>query len=692
LEATFFHNTPCAKPALLLANTGDDEQQSLQEVSSIGAPDLQEDAELWVQVAGADLAITEDECKWWVQALRGLHDLHLASLDRFADYVLRTRVLIHDDGLLVCDALDAALPALRWPKYAGEFSRIAPRTRGRKAKWRTQYATVYGKRACFLNKQTPAGVGLSEDELRTAFERVHEDIPEACHQVIRDFIHAPGGWTVASAQLAECDWEDIKPLFDGLKREKFNLGEATLHFYSERDPELLTDGERQYLGRLSLRRATEAALDDDKVFYDAHRDELRDDRKLKSVWDRFIFGVPKETHDFLAGLTACLEGFSWETPSTRRTLTISCESRFRREFRDLNIDAGLYFARRYSGLKELFGRDVIWNVGDLFDFPALVESWRQRRQPLNHSEARTALQLKFVVRLEFDTTHNVTDRAEAQFIWRYNPQWVVSEFVNDWDRLAAHPFILCRTDRAPTSSKGTGQSVDLSNIRTLMAAHGRDRGSLVGIYRRVHDLAHQWREHVRQTRERGLLSEAAAQCLSAQFDTFTQAYTAAITGFRDHGLASTALERQLDTYEQLLESLCLNAKGDRTRQLLLRPLLQVGTVAVQGGRPTAIVAPWHPLRIAAMARKARRVASLVRDLLTSPQVQFGDPRLFFRELQEELAHPHYPEVTLEWQGVTNRNSWHSRIPSGTTHSMNRPLLRIRVLMTRTRTLLRAQCA
>jgi hypothetical protein len=37
---------------------------------------------------------------------------------------------------------------------------------------------------------------------------------------------------------------------------------------SERDPELLTGGERQYLERLSLRRATEVALDDDKVFYE----------------------------------------------------------------------------------------------------------------------------------------------------------------------------------------------------------------------------------------------------------------------------------------------------------------------------------------------------------------------------------------------------------------------------------------
>lgn len=649
-RATYYRNAPCQKPALLLANIGDDEEQSLRELTPIGAPGLQADVELWVQVAAVGLAITEDERKWWAQALLGLQDSRLASLDRFADYVLRTRTLIDQEGLVVPDALDAALPALQLPKDAGEFSRIAPRARGRAAKWQAQYATVYGKRACFLSKQTPTGVTLSEDELRTAFERVKQDIPEAYHRIIHDFISAPGGWTEASAWLAECDWEDIKPLFDGLRREKFNLGKATLEIYGERDPELLTDAEREYLERLSLRRTSEAALDDDRDFYDGHRDELREDRKLKSAWDRFIFGTPKETHDFLAGLVACLEGFSWETPSTRRTLTISCESRFRRDLRDLNVDAGLYFARRYGGLKDLFRGDVVWNVGELFDFPDLVESWRQRRQSPNRSEARAALQLKFVVTLEFETANNDTDRSAAQFICRYNPQWVASELVNDWDRLAAHPLVLCRADREPTSTKGAAQGVDLWNVRTLMPAHGQDRGSLVGIYRSSSDLARLWRGNLCQAREKGLLGEASARRLNDLFDAFVQSYTAAIQAFAADGLSSSELERQLVPYGELLETLCREANSDRTRQLLLRPLLQVGMVAVQGGRPTAIVAPWHPLRMAALARKARRIAELVHYLQTTPLVDFGDPRLFFRELREELAHPHYPEVALGWHG------------------------------------------
>ena len=648
-RTTYFRNAPCLKPALLLANVGDDEEQSLRELAPIGAPELQSQVDLWVQVAGDGLAVTDDERKWWAQALRGLQDLHLVSLDRFVDYVLSVRMGIEAEGLTVPDALDAALPALRWPKNAGEFSRIAPRVRGQPSKWRVQFATVHAKRACFLSKQTPSGVVLTQDELSAAFERVKDDIPEPCRQPVRDFISASGGWTEASAALAECDWEDIKPLFDGLRRVRFNLGRASLEFYGERDPELLTDFEREYLERLSVRRTTEAALDDDHDFYDGHRDELREDRKLKSAWDRFIFGAPRETHDFLAGLVASLEGFSWETPSNRRTLTVNCERRFGRDFRDLNVEAGLYFARRYNGMRELFDGDIVWNVGELFSFSELLELWRRRGQPLNRSEARAALQLKFTVTLESEAGQDV-DRSAAQFIWRYNPQCIASELVGDWDRLSAHAFVLCRAEREPTSSKGAAQSVDLWNVRTLMAAHGQDRGSLVGVYRSSQDLARMWRGNLREARDRHLITASTAQLLGDLFDGFAQSYTAAIQGFVADGLNSPELERQVNAYGELLRAVGQEATSDRTRQLLLRPLLELGTVAVQGGRETAIVPPWHPLRMAAMARKARRVAELVRHLRSTRQVEFGDPRLFFRELREELAHPHYPEVTLGWLG------------------------------------------
>ena len=648
-RATYFRNAPCERPALLLANTGDDEQQSLRDLTPVGAPDLLAHPELWVQVAADGLPLTEEHRRWWERALLGLQDLRFASPDRYAAYVLRTRELVHAEGLPILQALGAALPALRIPKDSYYFNGLPERVRTHSSRWRALYAGARNKRACYLSKQTPTGVVLSEDDLRSAFERVRDSIPETDHEVVLDFIAAPAGWTAASAQVADREWESVKPLFDGLGREKLYLGKATLDFYDERNPELLPDADREYLTRLVARRTTEAE-DEDRLFYDTHRDELREDRKLKSMWDKFVFGAPKETPDFLAGLVACLEGFSWDTPSTSRKLTISCESRYKKDFRDLNVDAGRFFARRYRGLRALFGRGVEWQVGELFDFLDLVESWTAKRQALNRSEARSALQLKFYVELQVESAGGAAERYSNQFVWRFNPQWVSSEFAQDWKRLAAHPLVLCRADREPTNTKGGAQSVDLWNVRTLMAAYDRDRGSFVSAYKAANDIALLWHTNLSEAQTRGYVTKETAGRLARAFRDFASQYKAAVHAFMEQGLAAPDMERQLEAYGALIELLCAEAKGDRNRQLLLRPVLQLGTVAVEGGRPTAIVAPWHPLRLAAMARKARRVADLVRHLLSTPEVHFGDPRLFFRDLQEELRHPYYPEVVLGWQG------------------------------------------
>src|SRR5262249_55699761 len=82
------------------------------------------------------------------------------------------------------------------------------------------------------------------------------------------------------------------------------------------------------------------------------------------------------------------------------------------------------------------------------------------------------------------------------------------------------------------------------------------------------------------------------------------------------------------------------------RDLLLRPLMNVGAVQIEGGPPAVVVAPWHPLRMAALHRKANMVSMLIRHLLTAPDVFFGDTRLFFKDLEQDLTHPFYPDVVL----------------------------------------------
>jgi hypothetical protein len=649
-RATFFRNAPCEKTALLIANVGDDEQQSLKELVPIGAPELLAQPETWVSIASEGLTLTREERNWWVKAISGLRDLRMLSLERLAEYILRTRANVLEEGHPIMFALGVALPALHMPRNSAYFNSLNDRTRNHASRWKSLYEAADKKFACYLQKLTPTQIALSESDLETTFERVKESIPDTVHEVVRAFIKAPNGWNPDAAALAECEWEWVAPLFDGFKREKFNIGKATLDFYDEREPELLSPDEREYLGQLIKRRASGAYTDEDSEFFNDHRNELKEDRKLKSAWDKFVFGTPLETEDFLSGIVLCCERlFSKERPAIGRKLKIRCDRATKRDLRELNVSAGLHFAQRYRGLKALFGRRVSWDVGPLFDFSDLVESWRTTGKKLNDSTARAALQLKFVLELEVEFEVGNFQKYSTQLLWKFNPNTVASEFVGDLSRLVEHPLLRPTAHREQLSSKGQFQSVDLSDVKTFVAAYDRDRGSFIAVYKRANNIAITWMKNLKLAQEQKLITEDVARELRERFDAFAEAYASAVAGLVEVGLNQPDLLGQLNAYTELLDTLCRLAKGDRSRELLLRPILQIGAVEVLGGQPTIIIAPWHPLRLAAMVRKAQMVADQLKGLLTANEIDFGDARLFFNDIREELSHPFYPEVVLGWQ-------------------------------------------
>ncbi len=649
-RATYFRNFACTKPALLVANTGDDEEQSLKELVQVGSLQLRDHPELWIRIAREGLPLSDEHATWWARALTGVQDLHMTSLVRLAHYVLRTREIIDIDGEPLVRALGIGLPALQIPRDSSYFNGIAEKFRTHASRWRTYYASAANKRAPYLTKFTPAHVLLTEEDLESSFDGVRESVPVGCHATVEQFIHASSGWNDCAAALAEYEWEDIKPLFDGLKREAFNLGAQTLAFYDDDDPALLTDDEREYLKRLIARKTTQAD-DDDMRFYEEHRGELKDDAKLKSRWERFVYGAPRESDDFMSGIVQCMEALfaSPQPASTGRRLTISCDRARKKDLLYLNVEAGLYFAWRYRGLKALLGRRVHWRVGELFAFDELVEQWRRKSTSPSRSLARKALELTFKLHLEVDLATGGTQTHTAQLIWRYNPNRVTAEFVDDWTRLRQHPLVFCRASRNRAMSKGQAKTVDLSNVQSLAPAFNKDSGSFVAVYNAANNIATLWRRNLDQAVSEGSLAPHVAEGLRGAFDTFKGQYASAIEGFATSGVVHGDLIGQLDAYGEILTRLCRDAMGDRNRDLLLRPLLQVGTVAVDGGSVMAIVTPWHPLRLAAMARKAAVVRDLVRSLLAAERVYFGDARLYFRDLQEALSHPFYPEVVLGWR-------------------------------------------
>lgn len=643
-SATFYRNADCPKAAYLLAEHEHGEDASIREIAKLGPPELLERIDLWVREASKGLALAQEQQKWWEKALTGLRDLRIVSLDRFASYILRTRQENKDEGRPIIDALGAAMPALRLPNDPSCFSSLKERQRGHASAWKGFYNNAHRRRAGLLLKQNANQLLLSEEDLNNAYEKVASQIPDACHPVIEAFIAAPSGWNAQAEALAEQDWEQIKPIFDGLQREKFNLGKNTLEFFGELEADKLKDDEREYLKLLSKRSEK---IDEDTEFYEAHRHEIKDDKKLKSAWDRFVYGRSIEATDFIAGLCAVMEPLYNRMPTgDQRRLHIRCESATKKDLRTLNYEAGLYFTHRYAGLRRLFGKMIVWEVGDLFDFDKLVEEWKKgekAKNKLNTSASKTALQLKFVIELETSTDDCGIQSHSTQLIWRYDPSCVASQLVDDWSRIAKNPFTACRTTREFSADK----AIDLANIKTFMPAFDRDRGSFVPTPKPERNLAVLWRKNLTECVDQAYLAVEDAKKLGAAFTTFEAAYTLAVNEFATKGGGADSMLNQAKAYAELLEIVLTIAKGDRNRDQLLKPLLMVGVAPIDGGTPAAVVAPWHPMRLAAIWRKSKLAADLFKQILDSVEAE-GDPKLYFRDLAHDFEHALYPEIVTIW--------------------------------------------
>ena len=642
----------------MLANISDDQAQSLNDITSVGAQELKGQIEFWIDLAAKDLAIPNEQIEYWRKALNGLQKVGTPSLENFAEYIVQTRSRILEESLPVIDALGWALPALRLPRDSGYFSATSENQWGRVKHWEKQFQQAFSKRACLLLKQTPNRKIIDEQDLQTAFNKVKDDIPVIAHPIIQTFITSSAGWTDETKAFAEFEWEsqNISTLFSGLQAQKTDIASLTMEFFNDEYPDTLTESESQYINALKKRNKREA-LDEDREFYDAHRQELEGDRKLKAKWDKFVYGQPIECTDFLIGLLQAFERLfdQAETVDGIKSLKILTQKgSAKSKWLELNADVGQYFCTRYRGIEQLTAPHIEWETNWLFKYEALIATTRTKQKSKyreNTSTAKAATEVKFYVEMR-DSTQALI--AKTQLVWRCTPNAIGMELSNDFERLLKDsPFQISQVSRELVSKKGRLQGISLSEVGTLMAAYRQDRGSLVSKYDRKKDLDKTLPTKFKRAVADGRLSKDAAEAITVAWNTFVERYKLAITSFTSvegQGIANPELLHQCEAYEILLKTVLTHIKGDLNRIDFYQPILQLGAIRVERGKPAAIIAPWHPLRLASMAIKARQLSGLLRYIISTPEANFGDSRLFFADLRNELDHPYYPEVCVGYQG------------------------------------------
>lgn len=644
-------NLPCDRPAMLIANTDDDQGASLGDVTLIGAKQLTEEPGPWVDAAAAGLGLSEAQIAAWKAALRGLQSADDWTLHQIGTYVAMTRERIASEAVPVADALGWALPALRLPRDSGYFLGLGDKDREQSRRWKKLYEKLVSDRKPLLVKQRPNRQIIESDELRSQFAEVREDIPAEIHGVIEDFIDSAAGWNHEAEALAAFEWEaeSVLQLFSGIKLKKTSLAQETINFFDFTLPDRLSSADQDYLQTLKSRSLKETR-DDDRDFFEAHRDELGQDKTLRVKWERFVFGRPIECTDFLEGLLRAIERLFGQVNLVggQRKLTIKSSRRSRAQWLDINADVGLAFGLRYRGLPALLGPAVEWDVPHLFAYEELLDraKARQKKYRRNESTARGAIQIKFDIALTAGG-----DRATVQLLWTGQPGAIGFELPKDVGRLLKRPFGRSSVARLPVSRKGALQSVSLSDVGTLQPAFGQDAGTLVPRTNVGDDIGKLFPRALKAARDAGRINAQGFDAITAAWERFATLYGEALAALQSSGYASPALVEQAQAYGALLNTLLAHAVGDLNRRDLWEPLLSIGTVAVAGGAPTAIVTPWHPLRLAASAAKMRSVAGLADYLLSPVDVNFGDRRLFFADLREELEHPLFPEIAVGYDGT-----------------------------------------
>ena len=647
----------CDRPVLLLANINDDQAQSLIDIASLSAQELKGQIDCWIDLAAKDLAIPNEQIDYWRKALNGMQKVGTPSLENFAEYIIQTRARILAESLPVIDALGWALPALRLPRDSGYFRAIPETQLGQTQRWEKLFQQAFAKRACLLLKQTPSRKPIDEQDLQTTFGKVKDDIPAIAHPIIQSFIAGSSGWTSEAEALAQFEWEseNISALFSGLRTQTTNIGSLTLEFFKDEYPDALTETESQYIKALVSRK--KEALDEDREFYDAHRPELEVDRKLKAKWDKFVYGQPVECTDFLIGLLQAFERLfdQAENIASVKSLKISThKGSGKSKWLELNADVGRYFCTRYRGIEQLTAPHIEWETHWLFKYETLLEETQKKQKAKyreNTSTAKTAAEIKFYVEMR-DSAQALV--AKTQLVWRCNPNAIGMELSSDFGRLLKDsPFQLSQVSRELVSKKGRLQGIALSDVATLMAAYRQDRGSLVSKYDRKSDLDKTLPTKLKQAVTDGRLSKEAAEAITTAWKTFAERYKSAIASFTSvegQGIANPELLHQCEAYETLLKTVLTHVKGDLNRIDFYQPILRLGCIRVERGKSAAIIAPWHPLRLASLAVKARQLAGLLRYIISTPEVNFGDSRLFFADLRNELDHPYYPEICVGYQG------------------------------------------
>jgi S-DNA-T family DNA segregation ATPase FtsK/SpoIIIE len=661
-------NEGTTKSVMLTANGAEAGlADTLGHVAALGAKELRSHEDFWVEATChvVSLAPTSEDRGIFAAAIAGLVHVTDLSLVQLGEFCSKISEAFHPSrGLPIRNAVGWALPCVGLPRDTAFFA--SAKTYGKQlVPWRKAFAKLFSTRQPLLLKRRPTGQPIDAEDMRARFDDNLASISAAAQPVLLAFINAPDSDDAARLELMELEWETdgVHYIFEKPREQQRGLAEDTLYFFENKLNEpVLTKEWIAHLEDLKTREKRSEWNEGDEEFFHGHRTFFEDDKLLLSKWEKVIYGKPIDCDDFLEGFSELVSRLvaSAPDPKGERVLHMTV-TKGRTVWRErFNYDVGSYFSAMYRGLKELMGDRVKWHatkmhgatdLDPIFAYRAFFQSEKERlskKAPKpSESVARAAVQIKFDAVLYERVDGEEVQLRKSQLVWSFKPEAIGLSLVDDMKRLMEKGGINCTTvPRRLVSKKGGVQSVSLDDTSTLEATFSSDAGSLAPPAGKLKSMRQDIKRRIEELATQGRLTSEQRDAVREAWDRFEADYAKAMEDFVAFGLHGEAVERQADSYAELLRALATHARGDVCRSKLVTEVLAIGTVRVAGEQPCVIVPPWHPERMKALAVKSRRVAGLASHLLAGVDVRFGDHGIFTKEFAEEIRHPFYPEIAI----------------------------------------------
>lgn len=625
---------------------------SIEKITKIESDSLRSEYDKWINAVGLDQnAIDQGDRATLKVALKSANITHAAeTILVYADFVLSIAKSIHK-GAPLFRAVDYSLPSLRLPRNSGAFERIPRTKRSNSSEWNKIFQRLHNQVRPLLIRTNERGEPIT-DQLKSNFaEMDKQDISDEDKEIIKGFLEAylnPDNWVECQEKLVRMNWPTISEIFDGAVRTRpVPLGKETRQFFEDEFSDALQDDEKDLLDSAFPKKPP----DDLREFYESHKERLSQNKRLSVKWEKYVYKNPQTYTDILTSLIETAHNLRKQMGNNEGgelKLKVCIPKAEKKSFWSTkNAKVARYFAFRYRGLAKMFPSNVELDFGKLsyFYFPDASDNELKKIE----YKSKDACTIKLEATMEDLKSGS---KIKQIFFWEMPVNSIATALPDDMIDIANGGkgdslLATANVTQQSISAKGSIQKIDLKDINTLRDAYNSNDGRLVSPNDPASNLYNGISMSLNDLRE--YLKSAQIDAIDQALKKFHSEYTAAIRDWISadgRGIGSAWFEKQAYAFGDLAGHLLQHANNGQARKKLWKDILRIGIANVASDNPVAIVAPWHPLKLAEINIKARECANLLQQLLQADNSVVERADLLIEQTKLDFSKNYYPEVCV----------------------------------------------